>query len=61
MNEPAVFEVASKTISEMGLLLVHTGKSRLSGDLISRVMGAYQRDEQGVVVPNTPATACQNR
>lgn len=33
---------------EKHLVLVYTGKSRLSGDLISRVMGAYQRDEAGV-------------
>jgi D-glycero-alpha-D-manno-heptose-7-phosphate kinase len=33
---------------EKHLLLVYTGKSRLSGDLISRVMGAYDRDESGV-------------
>jgi len=33
---------------EKHLLLVYTGKSRLSGDLISRVMGAYQRGEAGV-------------
>ena len=33
---------------EKHLLLVYTGKSRLSGDLISRVMGAYDRDEAGV-------------
>ncbi len=33
---------------EKALLLVYTGKSRLSGDIISRVMGAYQRQEPGV-------------
>ena len=33
---------------EKHLLLIYTGKSRLSGDLISRVMGAYERDEAGV-------------
>ena len=33
---------------EKHLVLIYTGKSRLSGDLISRVMGAYQRDEAGV-------------
>jgi len=30
------------------LLLVYTGKSRLSGDIISRVMGAYRRGEPGI-------------
>lgn len=33
---------------EKSLLLVYTGKSRLSGDIISRVMGAYRREEAGV-------------
>jgi len=33
---------------EKALLLVYTGKSRLSGDIISTVMGAYQRGENGV-------------
>jgi D-glycero-alpha-D-manno-heptose-7-phosphate kinase len=33
---------------EKHLLLIYTGKSRLSGDIISRVMGAYQRDDAQV-------------
>jgi len=33
---------------EKHLLLVYTGKSRLSGDIISRVMGAYKRDDSQV-------------
>ncbi len=33
---------------EKHLLLVYTGKSRLSGNIISQVMGAYQREEAGV-------------
>jgi len=33
---------------EKHLLLIYTGKSRLSGDIISRVMGAYQRDDEQV-------------
>jgi len=33
---------------EKSLLLVYTGKSRLSGDIISRVMGAYMRQEPGM-------------
>lgn len=33
---------------EKHLLLVYTGKSRLSGDLISRVMGAYTAKKAGV-------------
>ncbi len=33
---------------EKSLLLVYTGKSRLSGDIINTVMGAYERQEPGV-------------
>ncbi len=33
---------------EKSLLLVYTGKSRLSGDIISTVMGAYRREEPGM-------------
>lgn len=33
---------------EKHLLLIYTGKSRLSGDIISRVMGAYKRDDSQV-------------
>ena len=33
---------------EKSLLLVYTGKSRLSGDIISLVMGAYRRGEPGM-------------
>ena len=33
---------------EKHLLLVYTGKSRLSGDIISRVMGAYRRNDPEV-------------
>ena len=33
---------------EKSLLLVYTGKSRLSGDIISKVMGAYRRGEAQV-------------
>ena len=33
---------------EKHLLLIYTGKSRLSGDIISRVMGAYKRDDPQV-------------
>lgn len=33
---------------EKHLLLIYTGKSRLSGDIISRVMNAYKRDDQQV-------------
>lgn len=33
---------------EKSLLLVYTGKSRLSGDIISTVMGAYRRGENGI-------------
>jgi len=33
---------------EKHLLLIYTGKSRLSGDIISRVMGAYRRDDPQV-------------
>lgn len=33
---------------EKHMLLVYTGKSRLSGNIIARVMGAYQRNEPGV-------------
>jgi len=33
---------------EKHLLLIYTGKSRLSGDIISRVMGAYKRDDDEV-------------
>ncbi len=33
---------------EKHLLLVYTGKSRLSGNLISRVMSAYEAEEAGV-------------
>ena len=33
---------------EKHLLLIYTGKSRLSGDIISRVMGAYQQDDAQV-------------
>lgn len=33
---------------EKHLLLIYTGKSRLSGDIISRVMGAYRRDDPEV-------------
>ncbi|MGI5817129.1 MAG: GHMP kinase [Armatimonadota bacterium] len=36
---------------EKSLLLVYTGKSRLSGDIISTVMGAYQRSEQTMTEP----------
>ena len=36
---------------EKSLLLVYTGKSRLSGDIISRVMGAYQRNEASMTEP----------
>lgn len=34
---------------EKHLVLCYTGKSRLSGDTIARVMGAYQRGEEQVV------------
>jgi len=33
---------------EKHLLLIYTGKSRLSGDIISRVMGAYRREDPEV-------------
>lgn len=33
---------------EKSLLLVYTGKSRLSGNIISTVMGAYRREEPGI-------------
>ncbi len=33
---------------EKHLVLVYTGKSRLSGDIIDRVMGAYQRGDEKV-------------
>ncbi len=33
---------------EKSLLLVYTGKSRLSGDIINTVMGAYRRGESGI-------------
>ncbi|MEN6546794.1 MAG: GHMP kinase [Armatimonadia bacterium] len=33
---------------EKHLLLIYTGKSRLSGDIISRVMGAYKREDEQV-------------
>ncbi|MGC9316745.1 MAG: GHMP kinase [Armatimonadota bacterium] len=36
---------------EKSMLLVYTGKSRLSGDIISTVMGAYQRNEQAMTEP----------
>lgn len=36
---------------EKSLLLVYTGKSRLSGDIISVVMGAYQRNEESMTEP----------
>jgi len=36
---------------EKSLLLVYTGKSRLSGDIISTVMGAYRRDEAAMTEP----------
>lgn len=36
---------------EKSLLLVYTGKSRLSGDLISTVMGAYRRREAAMTEP----------
>lgn len=36
---------------EKCMLLVYTGKSRLSGDIISRVMGAYQRNEAQMTEP----------
>lgn len=36
---------------EKSLLLVYTGKSRLSGDIISTVMGAYERNEQAMTEP----------
>jgi len=36
---------------EKSLLLVYTGKSRLSGDIISTVMGAYQRHETAMTEP----------
>lgn len=36
---------------EKSLLLVYTGKSRLSGDIISIVMGAYRRQEAAMTEP----------
>lgn len=36
---------------EKSLLLVYTGKSRLSGDIISVVMGAYRRNEARMTEP----------
>lgn len=36
---------------EKSLLLVYTGKSRLSGDIISTVMGAYKRNEEKMTEP----------
>ncbi len=36
---------------EKSMLLVYTGKSRLSGDIISTVMGAYKRNEQAMTEP----------
>ena len=36
---------------EKSMLLVYTGKSRLSGDIISTVMGAYQRNEEEMTEP----------
>lgn len=36
---------------EKSLLLVYTGKSRLSGDIISTVMGAYRRNEASMTEP----------
>lgn len=38
---------------EKSLLLVYTGKSRLSGDIISTVMGAYRRNEESMIEPLT--------
>jgi D-glycero-alpha-D-manno-heptose-7-phosphate kinase len=34
---------------EKHLLLIYTGKSRLSGDIIDRVMGAYRRGDEQVI------------
>lgn len=36
---------------EKSLLLVYTGKSRLSGNIISTVMGAYRRNEDAMTEP----------
>lgn len=56
-EDPAV-EVEALTPSrdfllelEKSLLLVYTGKSRLSGDIISTVMGAYKRNEDEMTEP----------
>ncbi len=38
---------------EKSLLLVYTGKSRLSGDIISRVMGGYRRNDSRMIQPLT--------
>ncbi len=38
---------------EKSMLLVYTGKSRLSGDIISTVMGAYRRNEASMTEPLT--------
>ena len=41
----------SATINELekGLILCYTGESRLSGNLISKVMGSYKKEEKRVV------------
>ncbi|MFP4248828.1 MAG: GHMP kinase [Armatimonadota bacterium] len=36
---------------EKSMLLVYTGKSRLSGDIIKTVMGAYRRNEEAMTEP----------
>ncbi len=56
-NDPEVtverLEVSRDFLLELekSMLLVYTGKSRLSGDIISTVMGAYRRNEASMTEP----------
>jgi D-glycero-alpha-D-manno-heptose-7-phosphate kinase len=46
--EPITLDPAFSTELERRLVLCYTGRSRVSGDTIARVMGAYERGDTGV-------------
>jgi D-glycero-alpha-D-manno-heptose-7-phosphate kinase len=46
--EPITIDPAFAATLERQLVLCYTGRSRVSGDTIARVMGAYERGDRGV-------------
>ena len=46
--EPITIDPAFAAALERQLVLCYTGRSRVSGDTIARVMGAYERGDRGV-------------